>query len=114
MHLVIRKPAQCRAKTDAPAADQRRSEYLRAAILERSGKAGRNFAAAKYRPGIGFMIGRVLVCDDLPLPGAFPDGIGAGGPEIRIAAEDRPVAEHQHAAGAALYPVEHLDMDRIE
>ena len=114
MRLVIRKPAQCRAKTDASAADQRRSEYLCTVVLERSGKAGGDLAAAEYRPGVGFVIGRVLVCDDLALPGAIAYGIGAGRPEIRIAAQDRPVAKHQHAAGPALYAVEHPDMDRIQ
>src|SRR3954451_12709768 len=106
LRLVIRKPAQCRAKTDASAADQRGAEYLRAVILERSGKAGGDLAAAEYRPGVGFVIGRVLVCDDLALPSAIPDGIGAGRPEIRIATQDPPVAKHQYAAGPAFYPVE--------
>src|SRR4051812_1854796 len=114
MRLVIRKPAQCRAKTDAPAADQRGSEYLGGVILECSGKAGGDLAAAEYRPRGALAIRRVLIGDQFALTRASLDGIGTNRPEIGIAAQNRAIPCDNHAAGPALYAVAHLDMNRVQ
>src|SRR3954451_2747743 len=114
MRLVIRKPAQCRAKTDAPAADQRCSEDLGGVILERAGKAGGDLAAAEYRPRGALAIRCMLVGDQFALTRASFDGIGANRPEIGIAAQNKAIPRDNHAAGAALYAVAHLDMNRVQ
>jgi hypothetical protein len=56
----------------------------------------------------------MLVGAQLALPGAVAAGVGAGRPEIRAAAEERAVAQDQHAAVAALHAVEHVHVNGIK
>src|ERR1700682_1391856 len=84
-----------------------------------SGKTGRDLAAGEHRARRAVAIGRVLVGDQIALPGAFLAGaylerVGARRPEIGVAAEDNAVAQHDNAAGPASDAVTHQDVHRVE
>jgi hypothetical protein len=83
-------------------------------VLECSGKPARDLPTAENRAGHAVAIGRVLIGDEIALPGSVPDRIGADTPEIRVAAEKQAIPEDDHTAGAALDAIEHLDVNRIK
>ena len=79
-----------------------------------SGKARRNLPAAKYRARRAVVVRGVLVGHQISLPSAFPEGVRAHRPEIRIAAENHAVAKDDNAAGPSLDAVAHLDVHGVE
>src|ERR1700677_2948148 len=110
----IRQPAQCRAKTDTSAAHQRRAENFGLIVPKCSGKPCRDLPTAENRARHAVAIRRMLVGDEIALPGSVPDRVGADRPEIRVAAKNLAIPDDDHTAGPALDAVEHLDVYGIK
>src|SRR6202162_3459472 len=83
-------------------------------VLKCSGKPCRDLPTAEYRACHAVAIGRVLIGDEIALPGSAPDRVSADRPEIRVATEDRAIPEDDHTAGTAPHAVEHLDVNGIK
>src|SRR5580692_1788253 len=110
----IREPSERRAKAQAAGTYQRGAEHLGAVLVKRSRKPACDFLPAEQRAQERVGKWCVLVGGELALPGSVADAVGADRPEIRAAADELAVAQHDDATVAALHAVEHMNVNGIE